>query len=56
MDPQPLPHPDLTLPHNGLALTCAAQRPQCTGRGRPYAAKRQDATMRRRWAATGAAP
>jgi len=41
---------------NGSALTCAAQRPPSTGRSRPYAARRQPATMRRRWAASGAAP
>jgi hypothetical protein len=46
----------LLLPYNGSALTCAAQRPPSTGQGRSYAARSQAATMRRRWAASGAAP
>lgn len=41
---------------NGSTLSRAAQRPPSTGRSRPYAARPHRATMRRRWAASGAAP
>jgi len=46
----------LFAPPNGPALSCAAQRPPSTARGRLYAARRHRATMPRRWAASAAAP